>query len=81
MSEPVTTYVLTFESSIPDDEDRRASLKLFLKKAKRAYGLRLVKMRTETAKRATKAKPKPSGRPYGELIKVANRRLDAVRLE
>lgn len=76
MSEPVTTYVLTFESSIPDDQDRRASLNLFLKKAKRAYGLRLKNMKTSTkAKRAMKAKPKTTERGYADIIATVNKQL------
>jgi hypothetical protein len=48
-----TTYILTFKSSVPDEQDRRANLNRFLKMALRAYKLRLVKMETravETAK-------------------------------
>ena len=53
MPNPVTTYILTFKSSVPDEQDRRANLNRFLKEALRKYELRLVKMRTETtAKRA-----------------------------
>lgn len=44
MSEPVTTYVLTFKSRVVDDSERRANLNRFLKAALRAYNLRLVKM-------------------------------------
>lgn len=84
MADPVTTtYVLTFVSSLPDEADRRASLNRFLKAAKRAYGLRLVRLRTETApKRAPKRAPKPkatSAQSYSELIDAVNEGLDFRR--
>ena len=79
MPEPVTTYVLTFESSIPDDEDRRASLNQFLKRAKRAYGLRLKNMRTETRAQRAPLNPRiqitPAGRPYIDIVETVNKRL------
>lgn len=42
-----TTYILTFKSSVPDEQDRRANLNRFLKMALRSYKLRLVKMETK----------------------------------
>lgn len=55
MPEPVTTYILTFKSSVPDEQDRRANLNRFLKAALRSYKLRLVNMQKleETRKLST----------------------------
>jgi UTP:GlnB (protein PII) uridylyltransferase len=79
-----TTYILTFKSSVPDEQDRRANLNGFIKEALRKYRLRLVNMRTEKPAKAKRAPLNPrvkisrDGRPYVDIIDAVNKRLDRI---